>query len=237
MNPLQKSPPERFIENLPQNGMMAFATVPIEKLALTRVLHVMRQETPKSYTQVIKEEGYNGLFCGAFARTTYCLVGNYATLQGIQWFGSDLAGLFNTAVVKNAILPFSLWSNAAQASYSTKDTIISIVKGCKNPLAHTAFFARNLLSNACLYPGFKVRDACYQKTEDLTLSNAAGFSTTLSVSATLNAFVKPLFTAGSFTNKTRLLSAWRLPGLFAIAVRESVSALFQFTNTSPNKRQ
>lgn len=225
---------------------MAYTTVPVELFAVRRIVSLMH--TPNtavpSYYTVFKgmkiHEGGQGitkeLFNGAFARTSYCLIGNFATLQGIHWFGSDLQGLFTTAVMKNAILPFSIWSNAAQTNLSLANTIDCIAKGCINPVAHGAFFARNLLSNSSLYPGFLVRDYCYQQTDNTKLSSMLGFSTSLAISSVLNSFLKPFFTAGNFANTTRLKVARTFPAFAMIALRESVSAGFQFAHTSPQKR-
>lgn len=240
-----ESPPSQFLKNLPLNSFMAFTTVPVELLAVRRVVHVMAypETCPPPYSSVLKrmtlQNGGRGLgielFTGAFARTSYCLIGNFATLQGIHWFGSDPLGLFTTAVMKNAILPFSLWSNAAQNSYSLAQTISSISRGCLDPMVHGSFFARNLLSNSSLYPGFLVRDYCYERTNNAKLSTLLGFGTSLSISGILNAFLKPLFTAGDFSRATRFKAACTFPALSAIALRESVSAAFQFAHTSPKK--
>lgn len=225
---------------------MAFSTVPLELFAVRRIVSMLQspQTAAPSYRKMLIgmkiHEGGQGmakeLFNGAGARTTYCLLGNFATLQGIHWFGSDLKGLFATAVIKNGILPFSLWSNAAQTNLSLAKTIDSIAKGCINPVVHASFFARNLLSNVSLYPGFLVRDYCYQQTDKATLSTLLGFGTSLGISSVLNSFLKPFFTAGNFSNSTRLKVARTFPAFAMIALRESVSAGFQFAHTSPQKR-
>lgn len=232
----KRTPTERFLGDIFKNSALAFATVPLEGLAVRRVLIMIEKPDvkPPSYTTVIETVGLRGLFAGYGSRVFYCLGGNFGTVLGVHVLGPDFYGLLGTAVAKNCILPLSLVSNARQNNYSWAQTITFVSRGVRDPLVHLSFFSRNFASALCLIPGFKVRDQLHAKwgEEHSQLSTLAGLNVSLVVAAVMNSFIKPLFT-GKADPRIKMRVAVTFPAFVAIGLREAVSMILIFGSTSP----
>jgi len=232
------TPAQVFTGNLPKNIALALFTVPSEGMALRRIFYTLDNPNTKpiTYTATFKSIGVKGLFAGTMSRTTYCLTGNFATLIGIDYFGSDYQGLFKTTVAKNAILPLFLASNARQTNRNVSETFSFMAKGAKDPVVHLSFFFRNLVANSCLLPGFMVRDYCYQVMNETNtkIPTLLGFTTSVTASTLMNAFLKPFFT-GIYPVKTRWTVAASIPAKLPLMFRECASLGLVFGNTSPKK--
>ncbi len=229
-----------FLANFKKNFLLALGTVPFEGMALHRILymHAHPKVKPLSYADTLKEIGLNGLFAGLMTRATYCLTGNFATLEGMRYFGSDFQGLFLTALAKNSILPLFLASNARQINYNWPQTFHYVAKGVVNPVFHFSFCFRNLVANFCLAPGLKVRDKTYEKMNESNtqIPMLLGFGTSVLASAVINSFLKPFFTGvDTYSLKMRYLTALRTPAMLPLLLRESASLGLIFFNTSPKK--
>jgi len=230
---------EVFAKNLPKNVALAASSVPCEAMALRRITYKLDNPytKPPSYMAVHQAIGNQGLFAGSLSRIIYCLTGNFATVTGIGYFGSNSEGILKTTVVKNAILPLFLASNARQLNLDPSQTFRFMAKSIKDPVVHLSFFARNLLGNSCLLPGFMVRDYSFQMMNEsnTTIPTFLGFGTSVAASTMMNAILKPLFT-GSYTFKTRCMAAASLPAKFPLMLRELASLGLVFGNTSPKKK-
>jgi hypothetical protein len=234
--PLEPTPKDIFIKNLPKNILLALCTVPAECLAVRRILFSLdhSERAPLSYTSTLRQIGLRSLFSGSTSRLSYCLGGTFATLQGIHTFGSDYRGLFITAVVKNIILPLSLLANARQTQLSWQETISFVRKGSFDRGAHISFFSRNLLANSCLIPGFFARDYCYQVLgeKNTALPALVGLTVSTITSTGMNVLLKPFFT-GKYPLEVRYTVAKKLPAALPIFFRELASIGVIFANSSP----
>ncbi|WP_146740032.1 hypothetical protein [Legionella quinlivanii] len=217
---------------------MALATVPAEGLTLRRIFFCLENpgSKPPSYWETIKNIGFKGLFAGPGSRMSYCLFGNFTTLLGVDYFGSDYRGLFLTTVAKNTILPLFLVSNARQINLNWAQTHQFVVNSIKDPVVHSSFFFRNLVANSCLLPGFMTRDFLYQTMDESnTIAPAlGGLVVSLTASTLMNSFLKPMFT-GKYTLRVRLAVAIQLPAKLSLSIRELASLGLIFGNTSPKK--
>lgn len=235
----QKSPPREFLDNIVQNSLLAYATVVPEGLAVRRIISLMQQPgaTPPSYVSSMRTLGMRGLFQGWEARTSYCLLGNFANLVGQHIWEDDprYMALLKTTVMKNCLLPFSLLSNASQNGAPFRSAVLQAKMFCFDGSKHLWFFNRNFLSNFGLWPGLEVRDRIFTQTNNQTLAQGVGFTTSCIVSGILNSFVKPGFTSGDFTPEIKWKTACKLPALGLIILRESVSIGFQLAHTKPKK--
>lgn len=238
--PAKKSAQQQFVATLPKNIFLALVTVPFEGLALRRIFDILDnpQAKPVSYYDTIKKIGAKGLFAGPISRTNYCLVGNYATLWGVDNFGSDYLGLLKTTIIKNAVLPFFLVSNARQVNMNFTKTLSFVAKGVIDPVVHLSFFSRNLAANFCgVLPGFRVRDYSYQLLgeSNTQIPTLLGFTTSVFASTLMNAFLKPFFT-GTYPLPTRRAAATSFPAILPLIAREAASLGLIFGNTSPQKK-
>lgn len=234
--PTKKSTRDTFLKNLPTNTSLALFTVPAECLAVRRILTLLGDHPKIPYLSVIKSLGIQKLFSGSISRLSYFLTGNFATLQGIEYFGSDSRGLFLTSVVKNIILPLSLLANARQSCLPWSKTAPFIVKSSLDPTCHASFFLRNLISNSCLLPGFMARDHYYHVIgkSDTTIPNLLGLTISGITSALMNTFLKPFFT-GKYPLKNRCAIAIKFPALIPLLFRETASMTLVFANSSPRE--
>ncbi len=243
------SPTDQFLKNIVINTLLALGTIPAECLAVRRIISLLetssinlskrlvagtRVPLSLSYIATIRAIGIRKLFAGSLSRLFYCLAGNFATLQGLAFFGSDSRGLFYTALAKNLILPFSLLANARQSGLPLSKTFHFISKSSLDPVVHVSFFFRNLLANSCLLPGFIVRDYIYQALgpSDSKIPTLLGLTVSSVTSTAMNAFFKPLFT-GNYLLNVRLATAIKFPGLWALLFRETASCGLIFANSSP----
>lgn len=229
-----------FTYGLSKNIAIASASAPWERVALWRISFAMTSPNaiPPSYYQTIKTLKWKGLTQGAYARTIYCLSGNFSTLVGIRFFGDDYKGLFLTTVMKNGIYPLFLWCNAKQQNYTSAELKASIFAGSKDIKAHGSFFARNLLANYCLMPGFWARDYSYKilGENNEALAKTIGLFTSLTFSTAMNTILKPLFTdPRKYSFADRWSAAKRFPGFWAIALREAASLSLIFGNSDIKK--
>ena len=216
--------------------MLAFCTIPVECLAVRRILSLLDNQPKLRYVASIQNIGMRKLFSGSLSRLSYCLTGNLATLQGIEYFGSDSRGLFLTALVKNIILPLSLLANARQSCLSWSKTISFVAKSSIDPVVHSSFFLRNLIANSCLIPGFIVRDHYYQVLgkSDSKIPTLIGLTVSAITSALMNTFLKPFFT-GKYLAKDRIRTAIKFPALIPLLLRETASVSLIFANSSPKE--
>lgn len=236
ISPVRMTVKDKFLENLIPNTLLAFSTIPAECLAVRRILSLLGNQAKLPYLSTIRILGTRKLFSGSFSRLSYCLTGIFATLQGLDYFGADAKGLFFTAVVKNIILPLSLLANARQGCLSLSKTFHFVAKSSIDPVVHSSFFLRNLLSNYCLLPGFIVRDHCYQVMgkSDSKIPIILGITVSSITSGVMNSFLKPFFT-GKYTGVMRLKTAIKLPALIPLIGRETASAILIFANSSPRE--
>lgn len=234
------TPAEKFLSNAPKNTALALVTVPSEALALRRIFDRLSHPQNKavSYANILKNIGPGGLCKGALSRTGYCLTGNFATLQGVHYFGSDYQGLFLTTLAKNMILPVFLTSNARQIGYNAAQTFTYVAKGVIDPVIHSSFFFRNLVANSCLLPGFMVRDYCHQAMDEThtQIPTLLGLSTSVVLSTAINAFLKPFFT-GNYPVNIRWATAVKMPGVLPLIMRELCSLSLVFFNTSAKEKR
>ncbi|KTD64546.1 hypothetical protein [Legionella spiritensis] len=235
----EQSPYRKFRTNLLKNTVLAITTVPAEGMALRRIFYVLEhpKAVPVPYLATLKTIGPKGLFSGPLSRSAYCLTGNFATLQGIHYFGSDYKGMFLTTLFKNSIIPVFLISNARQTGLNFSQTLSYVNTNIKYPVVHASFFFRNLVANSCLPPGFFVRNYSYQALgeSNTTIPTLLGFGTSVFASTIINAFLKPFFT-GAYPLSNRYMAAWQFPGIIPLLFRESASLGLIFGNTSPQKK-
>ena len=236
ISPVRMTVKDKFLKNLIPNSLLAFSTIPAECLAVRRILTFLDNKARLPYLSTIKNLGMRKLFSGSLSRLSYCLTGIFATLQGLEYFGADCKGVFYTAAVKNIILPLSLLANARQGCLSLSKTFHFVAKGSVDPVVHSSFFLRNLLSNSCLLPGFIVRDHCYQimGKSDSKIPTILGITVSSITSGLMNSFLKPFFT-GKYTGAMRLKTAIKLPALIPLIGRETASAILIFANSSPRE--
>lgn len=118
------SPQYKFCDAFTRNFLLALVTVPSERFCLEEIFFCLNNPgiKPPAYRKTFNEIGLKRLFSGAGARVSYCLSGNFATLVGLNHFGSDYEGLFKTAVAKNLVLPIFLISNARQINLNWHQT-------------------------------------------------------------------------------------------------------------------
>ncbi|PJE05780.1 hypothetical protein [Legionella sp.] len=237
--PRQNSPQRRFLDSLPRNACLALATVPAEGLTLRRIFYCLDNpgSKPPSYFETIKNIGFRGLFAGPGSRMSYCLFGNFATLLGVDYFGSDYKGLFMTTVAKNSIVPLFLVSNARQINLNWTQTYQFMINSIKDPVVHSSFFFRNLVANSCLLPGFMTRDFLYRRMDEsnTTVPAFGGLAVSLTASTLMNSFLKPLFT-GKYNLGVRLAVAIQFPAKLSLSIREFASLGLIFGSTSPQKK-
>ncbi len=229
------TPTQKFIQNLPRNASLSFATVPIERLAVDRILFLLNHPEGEAapYLNAVQNLGIKKLFAGSGSRIAYVLGGNLASVKGIEVFGADFQGLFVTSVFKNAVLPLSLLSNARQNQMSWDQTRMFLQKGCLDLGCHGSFFWRNLLSNYCLIPGFYVEKQCYKAFGDerAILATLMGLSVSGSISGVMNTALKPFYT-GKFPPQVRRSVAKGLPSLVPVIFRETISHSLIFASSS-----
>lgn len=228
-----------FFSSFLTNFFLAIASVPSETMAVRRIINRLENSNNKpSYYSTIKKIGLKALLQGAISRVIYCLTGNFFTIQGVYYLGSDPKSLFLIACGKNSLLPLSLFCNARQGGFSYRDSLHFLTKGVRDPVVHLSFFLRNLIANSCLAPGFMVRDYLYQSSGevDTKIPTLSGYTTSVLTSAIMNTFLKPFFT-GKFPFQNRYQTAFKLHGLVAILLREAASIGLVFANTFPQKRQ
>ncbi|WP_133140636.1 hypothetical protein [Legionella genomosp. 1] len=237
--PRHDSPQRKFIDSLPRNTCLALATVPTEGLTLRRIFYCLDNpgSKPPSYIETLKNIGFKGLFAGPGSRVSYCLVGNFSTLLGVDYFGSDYKGLFMTTVAKNSILPLFLVSNARQMNLNWPQTFQFMANSIKDPIVHSSFFFRNFVANSCLLPGFMTRDFLYRVMDEsnTTVPAFGGLAVSLTASTLTNSFLKPFFT-GKYSLRVRLAVAIQFPAKLSLSIRELASLGLIFGNTRPQKK-
>lgn len=235
----EPTPSQKFIQKLPRNAGLAFMTVPIEKLAVDRILFLLDnpENKPSCYFDRVKKLKIKKLFAGYGSRVSYVLAGNLASVKGIEVFGPDFKGLFLTSVFKNIVLPLSLLSNARQKQMDWKKTGTFVWNGFFNRGCHWSFFWRNLLSNYCLIPGFYVEKKCYEALDKQygLAASIAGLTVSGSLSGIMNTALKPFYTGKYPPDIRRKVAVW-LPSLLPVTLRESVSHSLIFASSTAEKR-
>lgn len=231
---------QKFLLNLPNNASMALFTVPAEGLAVRRIMHRLdNNSAPMSYKELSRRIGIAGLFQGAGSRVSYCLLGNFLTLTGMQQFGSDWDGLTKTAVCKNILVPVSLFCNARQCGKNYSETGLFVAKGSVSASVHFSFFLRNLLAAYCLWPGMQVREKLFKRMgeSNSNLPTALGWMTSTMIATGMNVGLKPFFTGNGHSLQRKWLVASRFTAFCPLLVREGASNAIVFWNLPELKKQ
>ena len=218
------TPYKRFFDKLPQNTSFALVTVPLEALAVQKILAAL-QNKPTTYQKILARIGFKGLWAGTGYRVGYVLCGTFATVLGVDTFGKEFEGMTKTSLAKNALLPLSLLSNARQTGMPWKETIPFVAKGSLSPIVHGSFFARNYLANLCLIPGFQTKKYLDKDYPDQAV--VGGFMVAVCSSTVLNTALKPFFT-GASTWPRPLKVAWSGTAMGAICMRELMTSAVIF---------